>query len=55
MEIAVYQYNDSLTALGVESVDDLKELDDEDFERLAGMRKDGSETARSSIAAVRRC
>ena len=33
------QYHESLTALGVESVGDLKELDEEDFEREAGMKK----------------
>ena len=33
------QYHESLTALGVNSVDDLKELDEKDFEREAGMKR----------------
>jgi hypothetical protein len=33
------QYHESLTALGVNSVDDLKELDEKDFEQEAGMKR----------------
>jgi hypothetical protein len=33
------QYLDGLTKLGVESVEDMKELDPEDFELEVGMKK----------------